>query len=106
MNNKEKQALKEMETATKQLDMWASALGMSKEDVKNCKLKAIQELAEEADSEEKQKCEGCSGGCSCKRSEISYTNADPMVYLSVLGMLLGTMTHTNPPVNIHLHISK
>lgn len=101
MNDKERQELKEMETATKQLDMWADALGVSKEDVKNCKLKAIQELAEE-----EQKCKECCGDCSCKRSDSNCTNMNPMVYLSTLGMLLSSVTHTNPPVNIHLHISK
>ena len=106
MDDKETQALNETETATKQLDMWASALGMSREDLKNCKLKAIQEIAEEVESGEKQKCEGCSGKCSCRQVASSHVGADPTVYLSALGMLLGNAMHASPPINIHLHISK
>lgn len=101
MKDNEKQALKEVETATRQLDMWAEALGMSKEDLKNCKLKAIQELAEEESGESK-----CKGNCKCKQDHATSLN-NMLPYLSMLFALSGCDSNRPAPqINLHLHLAK
>ena len=113
---KEEQAIEETKHTTKQLDMWAEALGMSKEDLKDCKLKAIQELAEEESKE--SKCTGscCGGGCGCGESireciESGYAAIgslnNTVPYLSMLTALMGSgLNHPAPQINLHLHLAK
>ena len=109
MEDNEKQALKEVETATRQLDMWASALGMSKEDLKDCKLKAIQELAEEEAKEGKCN-EYCKSGCKCNQANnTSRDNGlnNMLPFLSMLTTIMGSgLNHPAPQINLHLHLAK
>jgi hypothetical protein len=116
MEDNEKQALKETGATAKKLDMWASALGLSREDLKDCKLKAIQELADEESRE--RNCSGscCGNGCSCKENikegtETGYETIkslnNTIPYLAMLTTLMGSgFNNPVPQINLHLHLAK
>lgn len=97
------QVTTETKKASEQLEMWASAMGLSTDDIKNIKMGAIQDLVEEAE-EEKLNCSGCS--CKCKDKsgfgENVLTNILP--YMTMLGAL--NTVQALPPITIHVHVDK
>lgn len=120
---KEEQMIEETKSATEKLDMWATALGLSPDDIKKLKIGAIQDLVEEAKGEEKNPSaesdtakliEKLSSGefgfstasGSCIPSYVGSSNTLSTV-LSYL-MMLSTL-HSSPipqPITVHIHVDK
>jgi hypothetical protein len=121
-DKKEEQLVTETKKASEQLEMWASAMGLSKEDIKNIKIGAVQDLIEEA-NEESQAAEystidhskeiddmvkelrsgGC-GGCGCKSGMSNNVLNNVLPYLLMLGSM--HTTSTPPSITIHVHMEK
>ena len=127
---KEEQAIEETKLATNRLDMWAEALGLAKEDLKNIKIGAIQDLAKEAKEakEEKDKKEKkvatdsdiakmiekmssgefgfstMSGACVPGYGGSCNTLSTMLPYLMMLSAF-----HSSPipqPITVHVHLDK
>ncbi len=121
---KEEQIVEETKKASEQLDMWATALGLSPEDIKKLKIGAIQELVDKAADEEKKPSEEsdtaelleklrsgeygfstASGSCIPSYGGSSSTFSTMLPYLM---MMLSTL-HSSPipqPVTVHVHLDK
>lgn len=124
---KEEQAIEETKLATSRLDMWAEALGLAKEDLKNIKIGAIQDLAKEAKGEKDKKekktatesdiskmiekmssgefgFSTVSGACVPGCGGSCNTLSTMLPYLMMLSTLHGSPIPQ--PVTVHVHIDK
>ena len=120
---KEEQMIEETKSATEKLDMWATAMGLSPEDIKKLKIGAIQDLVEEAEGGEKNPSvesdtakliekissgefgfSTASGSCIPSYGGSYNTLSTMLPYL----MMLSTLhSYTVPqPVTVHIHVDK
>lgn len=95
---------KEAADITRQLDMWADALGVSKDDVKKCKIKAIDELLERESSNRSS--DNYKYRYSCKDCPDAGTPQMASDYLHMICGLIGCAHDSSRSVNIHIHINK
>lgn len=123
-DRKEDKVIEETKSASDKLDMWAKALGLSSEDIKNIKIGAVQDLVKEANEKESEKAtEGsdtaklmekvlssASGSGTAASSCVPGYGAACNTFSTMLPylMMLGTL-HSSPipqPVTVHIHIDK
>lgn len=122
-SKKEEQLIEETKNATEKLDMWATAMGLSSDDVKKLKIGAIQDLVEEANGAEDKKIAEESDtekliekmrsgefgfstppGSCLSSNPYCNTLSSMFPYLMMLNAL-----HSYPttqPITVHVHIDK
>lgn len=120
---KEEQIIEETKNASTQLDMWAKALGLSNEDIKNIKIGAVQDLVKEAKDEEGKATEESDTSKLIEKlssGEFGFSTVSSACVPSPGGscstlstilpyMMLLSSLHSYsapPPITVHVHIDK